>query len=167
MHIQAEHGQQSPVELASCHQPLLISLPDLALEMIARHLTPRSTASLLATCQHMQGFMTHEGYVWLFDKTVFTSCCCHQLTGSTSLCRLWQEKLKSCYPVWAASDVKPSVGASHGQSWRQLIATATTLQPPGLHNSPFMWPDFTAEMTMQLWNSGQSPSKCQNFPHSL
>ena len=56
--------------LASCQQPLP-SLPDQALERIAHNLTPQSTASLLATCRHMQRLMSREGWVWALDKPMY------------------------------------------------------------------------------------------------
>ncbi|KAL0049705.1 hypothetical protein WJX82_007947 [Trebouxia sp. C0006] len=70
----------------------------------------------------------------------------------------WQKTLQACYPVWAASGVS-SAPAGCGPTWRQLVAAATRLQPPGLHDNSHMWPDYSPAITKQLWNSGLEGSK--------
>ena len=69
-------------------------------------------------------------------------------------CRFWQKTLQACYPVWAASGVS-SAPAGCGPTWRQLVAAATRLQPPGLHDNSHMWPNYSPAITKQLWNSGR------------
>ena len=61
-----------------------------------------------------------------------------------------------------ASSMLSSVGcgvssapAGHGPTWRQLVAAATRLQPPGLHGNSLLWPDYCPAITKQLWNSGK------------
>ncbi|DBA93592.1 TPA: hypothetical protein ACH3X3_013671 [Trebouxia sp. C0006] len=129
--FKAESRQHLPPEFTNCQQSLL-SLPDQALEAVARHLSPRSLAALSSTCHHLQGLIMQEA--------------------------LWQETLQACYPVWAASGVS-AAPAGCGPTWRQLVAAAIRLQPPGLHDNSHMWPNYSPVITKRLWNSGLEGSK--------
>lgn len=69
--------------------------------------------------------------------------------------RLWQSQLEQCYPVWTAAGVYPVSGRHDGQTWKELVVTASKLQELGVPCSTGQnTPPALDEKAKQLWNSG-------------
>lgn len=73
-----------------------------------------------------------------------------------SAARLWQSQLKQCCPVWTSAGIYPVSGRQDGQTWKELVVTASQ-NPAGVPDTiQAVLPMVSQqdEKRNQLWNSG-------------
>ena len=76
--------------------------------------------------------------------------------------RLWQFQLEQCFPMWSSAGIYPVSGRQDGQTWKQLVVTASKI-PAGRPDIGTIAMD---ENRKQLWNSGIQHTRL-NLHHSL
>ncbi|KAL0031777.1 hypothetical protein WJX79_006804 [Trebouxia sp. C0005] len=78
-------------------------------------------------------------------------CTCKHLKDLLVQDRLWQFQLEQCFPMWTSAGIYPVSGRQDGQTWKQLVVTASTI-PAGRPDTGSI---ITEENRKQLWNSGK------------